>query len=131
MALIDLQNLPSVKNELPFPYDWAVTVAMRKKYGVPQQPVQPIQPMPPSSRKSARLGLSFAYDWSSPEMDDDVLIWHVLEHGIFTDICQVCKHFGIDKVEHIAGTLPDDPIRNDSLTRMLRNIKIGFSNAEY
>jgi len=157
MALIDPQNLPPPENKLPFPYDWAVTVAreglatgdkelklpfpydwavtvaLQEKYA--QSPVKPAKPpSPPPSResarpgKSARLGLSFAYDWSNPEIDDDVLIWHVLDRGIFLDILRICKHFGLERVERIASGQMEDPIHKDSLTRMLRNIRIGYQS---
>lgn len=81
-------------------------------------------------RKSARLGLSFPYDWSNPAISDEALILNVLERGIYPDICRVCAHFGLDVVERLYPSLPNDIVGCPSLARMLNNIKKGFSRAQ-
>lgn len=61
-----------------------------------------------SARKSARLRLSFPYDWSNPAISDEALILNVLERGIYKDICRVCAHFGLNTVERLRPDLPND-----------------------
>ena len=79
-------------------------------------------------RKSKKLGLSFPYDWSNPDIGDDALILNVLERGIFEDICRICAAYGMDTVNRLIPETqaPESP----TLTRMLENIKIGFSRVE-
>ncbi len=81
-------------------------------------------------RKSARLGLSFPYDWSNPSISDEALILNVLERGIYRDVCRVCAHFGLGMVERLYPSLPVDTASSPSLTRMLDNIKKGFARAQ-
>ncbi len=86
--------------------------------------------MNPPVRKSARLGLSFPYDWSNPAISDEALILNVLERGIYPDICRVCAHFGLGAVERLYPSLPNDTAGSPSLARMLDNIKKGFTRAQ-
>lgn len=81
-------------------------------------------------RKSERLGLSFPYDWSNPEIRDEALILNVLERGIFEDLCRICAHFGVQEVERQADRIRSMGKGYPSLERMLNNIKIGFENAQ-
>jgi transcriptional regulator with XRE-family HTH domain len=53
--------------------------------------------------KSERMGLSFPYDWSNPDIDDAVLIAKVLDKARFTDVSRTIAYFGLDKVEQIAA----------------------------
>jgi transcriptional regulator with XRE-family HTH domain len=53
--------------------------------------------------KSKRLGLSFPYDWSNPDIDDAVLIAKVLDKARFTDVSRTIAYFGLNKVEQIAA----------------------------
>jgi hypothetical protein len=132
MELIDLQNIPPEKDDFPFPYDWADPAAQEAAAKMPPllKHVRPVGAYSPN-RKSTRLGLSFPYDWANSKMDDDALIYHVLERGIFKDICRVCRHFGIDRVEAMFHKLPDNnPLLFKSLTRTLGNIRIGLSHAK-
>jgi hypothetical protein len=41
-------------------------------------------------RKSVKIGLSGAYDWSNPNIKDDVLIGKVLEKHKFDDVARLC-----------------------------------------
>lgn len=82
-------------------------------------------------RKSARLNLSFPYDWSNPAIGDDALIINVLNRGIFADICRVCAYFGLDAVERLASSSSNTTTTGGkSLSRMLNNIKKGFVRAQ-
>lgn len=75
---------------------------------------------------TAKLGLSFPYDWSNPFISDQALIINVLKRGIFEDICRICAHFGIDTVDAFA---PDafNELPQALYERMIANIRIGFS----
>jgi hypothetical protein len=81
-------------------------------------------------RKSTRLGLSFPYDWSNPNISDDALIINVLERGIYKDICRVCAHFGVGTVEQLRVGLPAAIADSPSLGRVLQNVKKGFALAQ-
>jgi transcriptional regulator with XRE-family HTH domain len=52
--------------------------------------------------KSERLGLSFPYDWSNPQIEDDVLIAKVLDRARFVDVSRTIAHFGLPQVEQVA-----------------------------
>lgn len=55
-----------------------------------------------SHLKSSRLGLSFPYDWSNPQIADDVLIAKVLDKARFEDVSRTTAHYGLPLVELIA-----------------------------
>jgi transcriptional regulator with XRE-family HTH domain len=59
-------------------------------------------PIPSHGLKSERLGLSFAYDWSNPQIDDAVLIAKVLDKARFDDVSRTIAHFGLALVEQVA-----------------------------
>ncbi len=80
-------------------------------------------------RKSEKLGLSFPYDWSNPDISGEALVLNVLERGIFNDICKMCAHYGIANVESMCVHLNADPLAVRSRQRMLDNIKKGFAHA--
>lgn len=80
--------------------------------------------------KSARLGLTFPYDWSNPNISDEALILNVLARGLFEDICRICVYFGIGEVERIYTAMPPPAIANPALPRILSNIKQGFARAQ-
>jgi len=77
-------------------------------------------------RKSARIGLSGAYDWSNPQVDDEVLIARVLEKHRFEDVARLCFHYGLPKVTRVFRKREFDPIARACLTRMLSNIGRGL-----
>jgi hypothetical protein len=73
-------------------------------------------------RKSTKIGLSGAYDWSSPNMRDDVLIGSVLEKHQFEDVVRLCLHYGLPKVRRVARRRALDTMTSATVVRMLRNI---------
>jgi transcriptional regulator with XRE-family HTH domain len=84
-------------------------IATRRRARKRPNVIQPIKalastsPSPTFGLKSERLGLSFPYDWSNPEIDDAVLIAKVLDKARFTDVSRTIAYFGLDKVEQIAA----------------------------
>ena len=73
--------------------------------------------------KSDALRLSFPYDWSNPDLPDDVLISKVIQRGIFEDIVRVAAKYGIQKVRAMADSFATDhPFAASGLHRMLSNI---------
>jgi hypothetical protein len=81
-------------------------------------------------RRSEQLNLSFPYDWSNPDISDEVLILTVLRRGIYEDICRVCAYFGFADVERLASHLNGAVGEGLSLPRMIDNIKKGFARAQ-
>ena len=79
-----------------------------------------------SPRKSAKIGLSGAYDWSNPNIRDDVLILKVLERHKFEDVARLCFYFGDPKVKRVFKRLAFEPMTNVIVTRMLSNIRKGL-----
>lgn len=77
-------------------------------------------------RKSARLGLSGAYDWSNPNIKDDVLIGKVLEKHRFEDVARLCMYYGVPKVKRVFKRRSFEPMTNASVARMLSNIGKGL-----
>lgn len=43
-------------------------------------------------------GLKFPYDWSNPDIPDDVFLYRVLERGITEDIVRVAFRYGTEAV---------------------------------
>lgn len=96
------------------------------------------------SQKIEEIGLSFPYDWSNPDIEDDTLIARVLMRGLYDDVCKVCAHYGVERVKQIASGLENEEfwssqaipshgppthkeIWEKSLRRMLGNIEAAFS----
>lgn len=77
-------------------------------------------------RKSVKIGLSGAYDWSNPHIKDDVLIGKVLETHKFEDVVRLCLFYGVPKVRRVFKNREFDPMTQASVTRMLRNISKGL-----
>jgi hypothetical protein len=77
-------------------------------------------------RKSARIGLSGAYDWSNPNIRDDVLIGKVLERHKFEDVARLCFYYGVPKVKRVFKRRAFEPMTTASVTRMLSNISKGL-----
>lgn len=76
-----------------------------------------------SSGKSDALNLSFPYDWSNPNIADDVLISKVIERGLFEDIVRVAAKYGMKKVRAAADSFAaDNPFAASGVHRMLSNI---------
>ena len=77
-------------------------------------------------RKSVKIGLSGAYDWSNPNIRDDVLIRKVLEKHKFEDVARLCFYYGVPRVKRVFKRRAFEPMTTVSLTRMLVNISRGL-----
>lgn len=83
-----------------------------------------------ATRKSIKIGLSGAYDWSNPNIKDDVLIGHVLEKHKFEDVARLCFYYGVPKVKRVFKRRAFEPMTSASVTRMLGNISKGLRAAK-
>jgi hypothetical protein len=83
-----------------------------------------------SPRKSEKIGLSGAYDWSNPHIKDDVLIGKVLEKYKFEDVARLCFYYGLPKVRRVFKQRHLEPMAHASVTRMLKNIVKGLRASE-
>jgi hypothetical protein len=79
-----------------------------------------------ATRKSVKIGLSGAYDWSNPNIKDDVLIGHVLEKHKFEDVARLCFYYGVPKVKRVFKRCAFEPMTSASVSRMLGNISKGL-----
>ncbi len=79
-------------------------------------------------RKSIKIGLSGAYDWSNANMRDDVLISKVLEKHKFEDLARLCMYYGMIKVKRVFKDRAFDPLTMISVKRMLTNIGKGLNH---
>jgi hypothetical protein len=77
-------------------------------------------------RKSVKIGLSGAYDWSNPNIRDDVLIGKVLEKHKFEDVARLCFYYGVPKVKRVFKRRAFEPMTTASVARMLSNISKGL-----
>lgn len=77
-------------------------------------------------RKSVKLGLSGAYDFSNPNIRDDVLIGKVLEVHKFEDVARLCFYYGVAKVKRVFKRCELGQMTRDIVTRMLGNISKGL-----
>jgi len=80
-------------------------------------------------RKSEKIGLSAAYDWSNSNIKDDALMFRVLEKHRFEDVAQICKRYGVERVSALCDGIEDRNVAA-MLRRMLMNIERGFANAK-
>ena len=81
-------------------------------------------------RKSVKIGLSGAYDWSNPNIKDDALIGKVLEKHKFEDVARLCFYYGVHKVKRVFKRRAYEPMTSASVTRMLSNISKGLRTAQ-
>lgn len=79
-------------------------------------------------RKSIKIGLSGAYDWSSTQITDQALITKVLEKHKFEDVVRLCYYYGVAKVKRVFQQHQLDPMTTASVARMLKNISKGFNS---
>jgi hypothetical protein len=77
-------------------------------------------------RKSVKIGLSGAYDWSNPNIRDNVLIGKVLEKHKFEDVARLCFYYGVPKVKRVFKRHAFEPMTTASVSRMLSNISKGL-----
>jgi hypothetical protein len=83
-----------------------------------------------ASRKSVKLRLSGAYDWSNPNIRDDVLIGKVLEIHKLEDVARLCFYYGVSKVKRVLKRCELGQMTRDIVTRMLGNISKGLSKIQ-
>lgn len=76
--------------------------------------------------KSAKIGLSGAYDWSNSNIRDDALILKVLERHKFGDVARLCFYYGVPKVKRLFKRLAFEPMTNALVTRVLSNTSKGL-----
>jgi len=76
-------------------------------------------------RKSTKIGLSGAYDWSNSNIRDDVPIGKVLETHKFEDVARLCFYCRVPRVERVFRRRAFEPMTSASVTRMLSNISKG------
>ncbi len=81
-------------------------------------------------RKSIKIGLSGAYDWSNPQIKDYALISKVLEKPKFEDIVRLCHYYGVTRVKRVFRQNAFEPMTNATVARMLKNISKGFNQLE-
>jgi hypothetical protein len=81
-------------------------------------------------RKSIKIGLSGAYDWSNPNIKDDVLIGKVLEKHKFEDVARLCFYYGVPRVKRVFKRRTFEHMAHASVTRMLHNISKGLRAAQ-
>ena len=81
-------------------------------------------------RKSVKLGLSGAYDFSNPNIRDDVLIAKVLEVHKFEDVARLCFYYGVAKVKRVFKRCEFGQMTRACVTRMLGNISKGLRALE-
>jgi hypothetical protein len=77
--------------------------------------------------KSEALSLSFPYDWSNPDVDDETFIYVVLEKTIYTDIVKIMINYGAKKVLDVFNNNQWDPLTYKILSRMISNAKKGLA----
>lgn len=71
------------------------------------------------------LRLSFPYNWSNPAMSPDAMLMAILERGLFDDLLEAARYWGLERLQLVAQKNPPDP----NTQRMLRNIASGFAQA--
>lgn len=68
------------------------------------------------------LRLSFPYNWSNPDMSAEAMMQAILERGLFDDVLEAARYWGLGRLQAVAQGLSIAP----SVQRMLRNIASGF-----
>lgn len=91
--------------------------------------IAPAANAPRAPRKSRQLGLSAPFDWSNPQIPDDVLIAKTAASLGFEDVVRLCGHYGIDRVRAVASRIAD-PLPRAILARQLRNIEAAGVEAD-
>ena len=69
------------------------------------------------------LRLSFPYNWSNPAMSAEAMMLAILERGLFDDLLEAVRYWGLERLQSVARKNPPAP----STERMLRNIAAGFA----
>lgn len=71
------------------------------------------------------LRLSFPYNWSNPAMSAEQMMLAILERGLFDDLLEAARYWGLERLQSVAQKNPPEP----NTQRMLRNIAAGFAQA--
>jgi DNA-binding Xre family transcriptional regulator len=71
------------------------------------------------------LKLNFPYNWSNPAMTADAMMAAILERGLFDDVLEAVRYWGLQRVLAVSQKQAVTP----PVERMLRNIETGFSKA--
>jgi transcriptional regulator with XRE-family HTH domain len=80
--------------------------------------------------EAAPLKLSFPYNWSNSAMNSSAIIHAVLERGIFLDVVEVARYFGIANVKSHAESLEGAAqLWVVQAKRMVNNVERGFALA--
>lgn len=82
-------------------------------------------PGPGHERLSTLLNLSFPYDWSNSNIDENIFILRVLEDCFIEDIVKCVHHFGIQRVFSVLQMI-DNSLTLKISERQLANIKTVF-----
>ena len=82
-------------------------------------------PIPRNERLSTLLNLSFPYDWSNSDIDENVFILRILEGCFIEDIVKCVHHFGIQRVFSVLQMI-DNSLTLKISERQLANIKTVF-----
>ncbi len=69
------------------------------------------------------LRLSFPYNWSNPAMNAEAMMLAILERGLFDDLLEAARYWGLQRLQTVAQKNPPGP----RTQRMLRNIAAGFA----
>jgi len=86
---------------------------------------QQTEQVPIEARKvklSEKLKLTFPYDWSNPDIDEDVFIINVLNRCYLQDIVKCVKYFGFERVKGNYVELTNDVSKQIAL-RQINNIE--------
>jgi transcriptional regulator with XRE-family HTH domain len=77
------------------------------------------------------LKLSFPYNWSNSSMNPSTLTRTALERGIFIDILELCRYFGLEFVKsELRAAESSSDLWVKQAQRMLSNIERGFKLAQ-
>jgi transcriptional regulator with XRE-family HTH domain len=68
------------------------------------------------------LVFSFPYNWSNPAMSSETMMVAILERGLFEDILEAARYWGLERLQAVAQQQTLEP----TVQRMLRNIAAGF-----
>lgn len=78
---------------------------------------------------SQKVGTQFPYDWSNPlAMREEVFVRSVFEKGLFKDILQTVRYFGLERTDSVFLVIKDTLPR--PTLRAYENIKLGVLNAQ-
>ncbi|NJS37421.1 MAG: helix-turn-helix transcriptional regulator [Brachymonas sp.] len=75
------------------------------------------------ARSEQPLRLNFPYNWSNPAMSADAKMAAILERGLFEDVLEAARYWGLRRLQAVAK----NQVLAPSVERMLRNISAGFA----